>query len=520
MLSSLLAGNSPASAQVPDKQWDYTLGGDWAEKLTALQPTPDGGFLLGGTSESGVFGEKSQANRGNGGDYWLVKLDAQGQKVWDQTYGGTDDDALEALVPTLDGGYVLAGYSFSGIGGDKTQASQGGVDYWLVKVDATGRKLWDRTYGGADRDILTTITATADGGFLLGGNSDSPDSYDKTHANRGALDYWVLKLDAQGNKVWDRTVGGDGHDFLQEVLLTADGGYLLAGTSSSTISGERSQASRGGSDFWLVKLDAQGTVAWDRVLGGNLADFLSDVEPTADGGYLLVGASNSGIGDEKTQPSQGKTDGWVVKLNAQGVQQWDRTYGGTEIDELTTVKQTADGSFLLAGNSNSGISGDKTQANQGEFDYWLVKLDAQGNKRWDQTYGGSKNDYATTQLLTLDGGCLLGGYGNSDRSGDKTQPSRGAGGSYDYWLIKVGPAPLATSAAAALAPLRGYPNPMTTSLTVHGPLGTPYQLLTPFGQVVGTGKLSPQPLDVQTLPAGLYLLREQVNGRTLKLVKE
>jgi hypothetical protein len=522
-ISLLLTGLSHltlAQAPAPIKQWDKTFGGNDEDELIDVQRTSDGGYVLGGYSRSGVSGDKTQANQGSY-DYWVLKLDATGTKQWDKTFGGSQEDKLFSLQQTSDGGYILGGWSDSPSSGDKTQASQGSYDYWVLKLDANGTKQWDKTFGGSSLDILFSIQQTSDGGYALGGYSRSGLSGDKTQASQGGPhDYWLVKLDAAGTKQWDKTFGGSQDDILGRMQQTSDGGYILGGWSNSPSSGDKTQASRGGYDYWVLKLDASGTKQWDRTFGGSAYEESYALQQTSDGGYLLGGSSTSGISGDKTQASQGMEDYWLVKLDANGTKQWDRTLGGNYTDMPSTVQQTSDGGYMVGGLSRSDLSGDKTQANQGGQgfrDYWVVKLDASGTKLWDLTFGGNDNEYLNSVQQTSEGGYLLGGYSYSGLSGDKTQASQGG---YDYWLVKLSAMPLATTSATTRPTLSAYPNPLRTQLTLCGPPNTTYQLLTQLGQVVRSGQVAAQPLDVQALPAGLYLLRDQTTGYTTKLVKE
>ncbi|GAB3299460.1 hypothetical protein GCM10027511_14730 [Hymenobacter humi] len=248
-------------------------------------------------------------------DYWVVKLDANGTRQWDRTFGGSDNDFIEAAQQTPDGGYLLAGGSLSPISGDKTQPHYGSGDFWVVKLDANGDKQWDRTFGGQTSDYVTALHLTRDGGYLLGGYSDSPSSSTKTQSGQGLGDYWVVKLDATGAKQWDRTFGGTNYDYLYALEQTRDGGYLLGGYSNSPVGGDKTQPGQGGYDYWLVKLEASGAKQWDQVVGGPGGDYLYALAQTGDGGYLLGGYSASGPGGDKTQASRGGLDYWLVKLS-------------------------------------------------------------------------------------------------------------------------------------------------------------------------------------------------------------
>jgi hypothetical protein len=215
-------------------------------------------------------------------------------KQWDARFGGTNGDGIRFLEQTTDGGYILGGMSESGIGGDKTQACWGEKDLWIVKTDANGIKQWDATFGGDQEEEIYTIQQTSDGGYLLGGDSYSGISGDKTQPNKGDLDFWIVKTDANGVKQWDASYGGDQEDELQ----TFAGGYIFGGFSKSGISGDKTQPSQGGSDYWIVKTNAQGVKQWDARYGGDDVDELHYIEQTSDGGYILGGKSESGVSGE------------------------------------------------------------------------------------------------------------------------------------------------------------------------------------------------------------------------------
>jgi hypothetical protein len=436
----LLAGSGltqPAAAQTPAIEWNRTYGGRIGDFLTDVIRSSDGGFVLSGQSESKVSGDRTVP--GNGfSDYWLLKLAANGTKRWDRAYGGNVHQSPNRVRQLADGSYVLAGYSLSGISGDKSEPNFGDYDYWVIKTDSLGNKLWDKTVGGNGFDILVGMQPTADGGYLLAGYSPSVVSGNKTAPNLGDLDYWLVKLDAQGNKQWDRTLGGSQSDAALDLIRTKDGGFLVGGTSSSGISATKSQASRGQGDYWIIKLDALSAPQWDRAFGGSGDDVLNRLCPTADGGYLLGGTSASGVSADKSEPSRGKTDYWLVKLDAQGTKQWDRTFGGNEDDDLRDAVQTSDGGYAVSGDSYSGVSGDHSQPNQGGADWWLLKLDAQGAPQWSRALGGNRDERRSHLLQTPDGGFLVAGSSLSGISGDKTEASRG---DYDFWVIKLAPMP-------------------------------------------------------------------------------
>ncbi|MCD9015349.1 T9SS type A sorting domain-containing protein [Parachryseolinea silvisoli] len=404
--------------------WDQTLGGTADDRLFCQVATPDGGYLLAGESRSNPPGDKSEFGRG-AEDYWLVKTDGSGTKLWDKTYGGGNMDILRALVAAPDGGYLLCGYSTSGAGWDKTHANLGGRDFWVVKVDANGNKLWDKTLGSSGSDILYAATITADGGFLLVGETDA--------GSVRSTDYLAIKLNALGTTVWSRTYGGNGIDIPSAVHLTSTGGFLISGYSDSNISGEKSQNRKGSFDYWVVRIMSTGTKMWDRTIGGSGLEFLRAACITPADELIIGGMSMSPVSSDRTT-AIGGSDFWIVKLNTSGTKVWDKSFGGTGSDECRSISNTQDGGFLLAGTSSSGASGNKTEPNLGGNDYWAVKTDANGNLEWDKTLGGTSDDNAQVGIQTTDNAFLLGGWSASTISATKSVNSKGLA---DFWIIQI-----------------------------------------------------------------------------------
>ena len=305
---------------------------------------------------------------------------------WNKTYGGTNDDHASALVQTSDGGYALAGYTNS--------FGAGGYDFWLVKTDASGTMQWNITYGGTNEDLALALVQTSGGGYALAGSTRS---FGVSNA-----DAWLVKTDEFGNMQWNKTYGGANYEFFDTIVQTGDGGYALAGCTTSF--------GAGGYDFWLVKTDASGTMQWNITYGGTNGDIAFALVQTSGGGYALAGYTNSF--------GAGGYDFWLVKTDASGNAQWNKTYGGTSDDSATSVVQTADGGYALAGSTSS--------FGAGGYDFWLVKTDASGNAQWNKTYGGTSDDMAFAFVQTSDGGYALAGY----------TKSFGAG-SHDFWLVKT-----------------------------------------------------------------------------------
>ena len=424
-----------AFAQAPTIQWQNNIGGSGIEQVYCIQRTQDLGYVIGGHSSSNISGDKSENCLG-GYDYWIVKLDSTGNIQWQNTIGGNDAEDMRCIRQTTDGGYILGGSSLSNISGDKTENSIGSYDYWVVKLNSSGNIQWQNTIGGGGTDRLYAALQTFDGGYIIGGYSGSGISGDKTENSNGSYDYWVLKLDTIGNIIWQNTIGGNQIENLQSIYQATDGGYILGGSSNSNISGDKSENSLGLSDYWIVKLDSLGNIQWQNTIGGSDDDSFRSIEQTADGGYFLGGFSRSNSSVDKTENCFGNWDYWVVKTDSSGNIVWDNTIGGSDIDNLYSIQQTFDGSYLLTGESVSNISGEKTENSNGDYDYWIIKLNASGNNLWQNTIGGNSFDYGYFGQQTVDGGYIVVGFSGSNISGDKTENSQGGS---DYWVIKLAP---------------------------------------------------------------------------------
>ena len=311
---------------------------------------------------------------------------------WQKSFGGLSFDSLKSLEQTSDGGYILGGYSSSTISGNKTSVRYGSDDYWIIKLDGNGNKIWERSFGGTDYESLQSIQQTSDGEYILGGYSSSGITGNKTSPNYGGEDYWIIKLDVNGNKVWEQSFGGTGGDKLSTLHQTSDGGYILGGWSSSIASGNKITPNYGSSDYWVIKLDSNGSKVWEQSFGGTSYDLLLDLQQTRDDGFILGGWSHSVSSGNKTSTNYGSDDCWLIKLDANGNKVWERSFGGSFEDYLYGLQQTTDGGYILGAYSYSGISGNKTSLNYGGSDYWIIKLDGNGNKIWEKFFGGLDGD--------------------------------------------------------------------------------------------------------------------------------
>ncbi|QRR02450.1 CBM96 family carbohydrate-binding protein [Dyadobacter sandarakinus] len=396
-------------------QWEQSFGGNKHDQDTRVALAPDGGYLLAGTSRSNKSRDKSENDRAlspdNAGDFWIIKLSKDGTKQWEKTIGGDNQDLLKAVSPTPDGGYLLAGSTLSGTSGEKKTASKGSYDFWLVKIDGNGNVQWDKSFGGTGDDQLSAMKLTSDG-VIIGGTSDSPLGADKTRQAFGKNDFWLVKVTFNGDKIWDKTIGGNDTDVLTDLEITSDGGFIICGNSRSGISGNKSKKSLGLDDYWVVKTDALGNVQWDNALGGTSYDYASSVIPLPEGGYAVSGYSYSRLNGNKTAPLKGLYCVWLIRLDASGTMVWNQTYGASDYPDFAVpadITLAADGSLLLAGLAKveSGTA-DIPMPSAGR-DAWLLKLQTEGNTRQLQLSDSIVNFYASpsslapTRTLTVSG---------------------------------------------------------------------------------------------------------------------
>jgi uncharacterized delta-60 repeat protein len=410
-------------------QWTKTIGGPGSQdEAWSIIQSSDGGYVVAGWSDS--FGAGLR-------DFYVVKLDANGNVVWSKTIGGIYGDGAHSIIQSSDGGYIVAG---------STQTfGAGGWDIYLVKLDSSGNVQWTKTIGGpAFLDDALSIIQSSDGGYVVAGGIQS--------FGAGGPDMYVVKLDSVGNVQWTKTIGGSGWDGAFSIIQSSDGGYVVAGYTRSF--------GAVGEDFYVVKLAPDGTLGchdsfqnpsissggveasptplssyvsplssfvspvsyslattdialcmltFAERIGGSNDDFAYSIIQSSDGGYVVAGYTNS---------FGGSYDFYVVKLDSSGSVAWTKTIGGSGDDQANSVVQSSDGSYVVAGYT--------TSFGAGGADMYVVKLGSGGNVQWTKTIGGSDDDFANSVIQSSDGGYVIAGY---------TQ-SFGAGG-YDMYVVKL-----------------------------------------------------------------------------------
>lgn len=376
LLSILLlsVGFSALAAQAPQEQWNRTFGGGYSDGAWCLQETDDAGFILAGNT----------ADRGEGSDLFLVKADALGNCTWSRVYGGSGEDVGYFVQQTDDGGYIVVGSSNS--------YAMGGELLWLVKTDALGALVWDRTFGGfvsSSGDGGWSVEQTMDGGYIAAGYTQSSGS--------GRKDLWLVKTDALGNMVWEKSFGGAEDDVGMSVLQSRDGGYIVVGRTASF--------GQGGDDIWLVRTDSLGGEIWNQTYGGRGDDAGFQVVEREDG-YALVGRTESGESDRRII---------LIRVDPQGTVLWEKAYQG---GSAASVQPTADGGYIIAGRIDDNDRGKDALA---------IKVDSSGEEQWSRHLGGRGDDMGTYALQSRNGSYFLAGITSSLGRGRE-----------DAWLVNLG----------------------------------------------------------------------------------
>jgi hypothetical protein len=359
--------------------WSRTFGGDTTDEASSVRQTADGGYIVAGLTRSKGAGYS---------DAWVVRCDSSGNEIWDKTYGGQNPDRANAIQQTTEGGYVIIGSTWS--------FGAGGWDAWLVKIDAVGNEVWSKTFGGSKHDWAESGEQTADGGYVFTGTTES-------YADSGHNDVWLVKTDAGGNVSWMTNFNpGNGYAGGSSVEQTADGGYIVTGWTEP-------QNGQGNGDLVLIKADGSGNRTWLLTFGTDDEEWGNSVRQTADGGYIVLGFVRMG---------DGNNDMWLVRTDSAGNVAWRRTFDHDAVDMGNSVLQTADGGYVLAGYAAT------TDSFVG--DAWVIRTDADGERLWDKTYGGTGSDEAFSIIQTSDGGLVVAGFTTSEGAGFE-----------DVWLFKT-----------------------------------------------------------------------------------
>jgi hypothetical protein len=405
------------------------FGGSGDDSPNCIRRTNDGGYIIAGHTDSNdgdVSGRHSLPYE----DIWVVKVSSNETLQWQKCLGGSNDDCAFGVEQTIDGGYIIGGQT-SSVDGDIV-GSHGSSEAFLVKLSSTGTIEWAKCYGGSGWDGANSVVQSSDGGYVLCGFSTSNDG-DVT-GNHGNGDAWVAKLSSSGDIEWEKCYGGSGDDYAEKIKQTADGGYIFIATTTST--DEDVSGNHGDYDIWVVKLNLVGTIEWQRCCGGISQDIASNILLTADGGYLLSGNTMSNDGDVNGNHQTSSGDAWLVKLNSVGTMEWQRCYGGNNWDYANEALQMPDGEYFVSGVTDShdgdisGFHGDGSH-----WDAFILRLNANGGIVSSRCFGGTQSDGANSICLAADGSVVFAAYADS-KDGDVIG-AHGSSSVSDVWLVKL-----------------------------------------------------------------------------------
>jgi hypothetical protein len=419
-------------SQAPTIAWQRCLGGIENELANSIRQTSDNGYIVSGISHSND-GDVS-GNHGNN-DAWVAKLNQVGIIEWQKCLGGSLFEWVASTVQTVDGGYIMVGRTNSNDG--DVSGNHGDNDAWVVKLNATGSIEWQKCLGGLNLDWAYSVEQTNDGGYIVAGMTGTHNTGDVSGFH-GSTDSWVIKLNQAGTIEWQKCLGGQYPEEAFSIQQTSDNGYIVAGYAMSNdgdVSGNHGQY-----DIWVVKLNSMGNLVWQKCIGGADFDGAHSVKQTIDGGFILAGFTSSNDGDISGYHGGSGGDYLIAKLNQVGEIEWLKCFGGSDNDEASSIQETVDGGFIVAGYTNS-IDGDVI-GNHGIADIWILKLNSSGNIEWKKCIGGSYLENYTPATgkprisiqQTTDQGFIVSGETESI-DGDVL----GNHGGLDIWVVKLNP---------------------------------------------------------------------------------
>ncbi|TBN03291.1 hypothetical protein EYD45_09790 [Hyunsoonleella flava] len=400
--------NASESPILKTTEFVKTLGGSLNESAQSVVKTSDGGYAILGYVQS-MDGDV--VNKTNSSfDFWVLKFGPHDALQWQKTYGGTDDDRGHDIIQTTDGGYAILGYSKSTDGNLSDNA--GANDFWLCKLDASGNISWQKSFGFLGADIGYALIETNDNGYLITGVLDVSASGGQGNSKTSGIlhaggDYWAIKLDANGNKQWSKFFGGTFTDTPYGVVQTTNNNYIIVGSSDSDDVDIKNN--KGTYDFWVVSISETGDLLWEKSFGGSEIDEAWGIVASNDGNFIVAGDTRSK--DKDVSNNNGAADIFMIKITPNGDLVWEKSFGGTSFDTARAISKTSDGGYLISGSSRS--SDEDISNNNGQNDALVLKLDGNGNLKWQKSIGGSNIDLAFDVTELNDGSVIAVGESSS-----------------------------------------------------------------------------------------------------------
>jgi hypothetical protein len=495
----LLYGQGP-----PEVEWQRCLGGTSNEDAYSVAITSDDGYVLTGYTSS-VDGDVSEMQ--GVVDLWVVKLGSNGDLIWERTYGGSSDERGLDIQQTMDGGFIVIG-STTSEDGDVTEAFGDG-DIWVLKLDPEGQLEWQKSYGGSFDESGYGIRQFPDGSYLMTGWTYSDDG--TISGNHGGRDAWLAHIANNGDLIWQNCIGGPGQDGARSMALTSDGAVVIAGWSNTNTFPD--EGITGPDNLWVVKLNLNGVVLWERFFGGPGDDQGWDIMETMAGELIAVGQHKSPLADSTAW----QYDAWVVALDPDGQLVWEKKFGGNANDMAFAVGQYANGNLVVAGltqSSDGDVSG-----NHGSVDGWLFSTGDQNELLWQRCIGGTAEELVRALVVEPTGAVVVAGR-TSSNDGD----INGHHGSFDMLIMKFRGGPIGIEEPFEDWTFSAYPNPATDYLTVQLDLlrtgAVELEILDVSGRMAMQLSLGRQhhlrkQLDIGGLAKGVYQVVLRMDGRSI-----
>ncbi|MEZ5017420.1 MAG: T9SS type A sorting domain-containing protein [Flavipsychrobacter sp.] len=458
----------------PPIQWQKTYGGTSPDYAEVVLNTPDGGYVVAGTAGShdiDVVG--NHGTNINAQDFWIVKLDSNGNIQWKKCYGSQWSEFVYSIAQARDGGYIVTGTT-GGVGGDvtkfRTNPNYTSEDIWVIKISATGTLIWEKSYGGINSENTKKIVQVSDGGYVFMGTTYSND--DDVSGKHGPStlpvvtgDIWVVKIDSLGTIKWQKCLGGSSGEIGWDMLLTSNDGLLVLGNAFST-DGDVNKL-RDSNDVWVIQLDSTGNILWNKTYGGSRNDMgYSVIKNINGGGYVIAGETWSNNGDVSTA-RKGESDVWVLGIDDTGKVLWDKSFGGSRFEYAARILQTPDSGFVIGGITNSNDN--DISVSKGNNDWWILRLDKMHNLKWEKSFGTLASDKFNGMTLANDGYVLVGYM--ADNSGDHLNYK----GKQDWIIIKLKEnfkgGTTSISANGVVADIKVYPSPTNGIVNIDLPKG-------------------------------------------------
>jgi hypothetical protein len=419
-------------AQIPIIQWKKVYGGSLDDEARSVINTSDGNYCIVGYAKStngDVLNHHVAPPGIPDGDVWLIKLDTLSNLTMNKCFGGRDGEIGNSVIQTFDKGYLIGGETDSNDGDINGGLHGGAIDFWIIKTDSMGIIQWQKCLGGTHNDEGYDAIQLSDSGYIITGYTNSNDG-DITGNHGGAADLLVVKLNKLGVKEWAKTIGGGFYEEGVSCTQTSDSGILIAGNTDSN-DGDVSGLHNNSEDVWVLKINLQGQIEWQKCYGGSSTDFANKIILSNDGGFYISATTYSNDFDVAGQ--HGTNDFWVFKADSVGTIQWQKCYGGANFESGRAISPTSDGGFVLSGIAM--IDDGMVSGTHGSDDCWVVKIDSVGNFEWGKALGGTGNESANSIVQTPNGGYIVVGYTEST-DGDVTFNHGGK----DVWVVKLSPA--------------------------------------------------------------------------------